>query len=145
MLSPSNVFAQKAQITGLSDLSFGSISNVTVDAVRNENVCVYANGSNRDYTVRATGSGSGSAFTLANGSLLLPYEVQWKDSAGQTTGSQLTTNVALANQITSASSTTCSSGPAATASLIVILRASALASATAGNYSGVLTLTVAPQ
>jgi hypothetical protein len=95
--------------------------------------------------VQATGSGSGGAFTLASGSASLAYEVQWSQVSGQTSGTQLSPNVALTGQVSSATQPSCNSGPSTSASLIVILRSAQLSAAAAGSYSGTLTLLVAPE
>jgi hypothetical protein len=135
----------KVRITGLTDVAFGSIANLGADAVRSQSLCLFSNSSTNGYNVTATGTGSGGAFTLTSGALSLPFDVQWSSSSGQSSGSQLSPNVPLTGQVSTASQQTCSSGPATSASLIVILRATALSSATAGTYAGTLTLLVSPE
>jgi hypothetical protein len=137
--------AAKVRITGLSDVSFGTISNLMVDAVQAQSICVYSNGTGNRYSVRADGSGSGGAFTLSNGITTLAYDVRWNSQAGQSNGTNLTSGVLLGSQTTSAQNQTCSNGPPTTASLIVVLPATSLSSAGAGNYSGTLTLIVAEE
>lgn len=133
------------RITALSDVSFGTLANLSSDAVRSQNICVYSNSSTNGYHVQATGSGSGGAFTLASGSASLAYEVQWAQLSGQTSGAQLSPNVSLTGQVSSATQQSCNSGPSSSASLIVILRSAKLSAAAAGSYSGTLTLLVAPE
>ena len=137
--------AQQVQISKLSDVAFGTIADLTVDSVSAQNVCVFSSTAQKGYNIRATGNGTASAFTLANGSSKLAYEVQWSPNSGRTTGTGLTTNVTLTGQRTNANNATCSSGPATTASLIVIIRAASLSAAAGGAYSGTLTLLVAPE
>ena len=139
--------AKRVRVSGLSDVAFGTITNFGADYVRNQDVCLFAHSPPPPHTYRITvsGSGSGGALNLNSGSNTLPYEVQWSDTAGQTSGTQLLANVPLTNQGTGASNDDCSNGPAATASLIIILRSAAVAGSISGSYSGSLTLLVAPE
>lgn len=137
--------SNNVRITSLSDIGFGTVSNLSADAIQSESLCVYANTATNGYNVRAFGSGGAGAFTLASGADTLPFEVQWSPSAGQSSGVQLIPNVALSGQVTSATQQTCNSGPAVSASLVVILRTAALSSAAAGSYSGSLTLVIGPE
>jgi hypothetical protein len=129
------------RITGLSDVAFGTINNLGVDSVRAQDVCAYSDSFLGLYRVTATGSGTGGAFTLQAGSRQLPYDVQWSGSEGRTSGSGLTAGVA-SGWFFSFANQTCTGGE--NASLIVVLRATDLQSATAGSYSGVLTIMLAP-
>jgi hypothetical protein len=140
-LCPAPAAAQRARIQNLSDVNFGTLTNLTVDASRNQDICVFSqiNG----YNVRASGDGTGGAFTLNSGGNALAYEVQWNSSAGQTSGTMLTANTTLSGLTSTANNQGCNQG--LTASLIVVLRSGALSSATAGTYSGTLTLVVAPE
>ncbi len=137
--------AQKVRITNLSDVDFGLISNLQADALRAQNVCLYSNSAGGLYSVTASGSGAGSSFTLSNGTSALPYEVQWSSQSGQSGGASLTPNVAATGQSSAATHQFCNSGPAASASLIVVLRSSALSQAREGLYSGSLTLLIAAE
>jgi hypothetical protein len=134
-----------ARITGLSDVAFGTLATLSSDSTKTQNVCVFSNSTNNGYYVEATGSGSSGAFTLSSGAHLLAYDVEWNASSGQSTGSLLSPNVPLTGLFSAATQPSCNSGPATSASLIVILRAASLSSATAGTYSGTLTLLVAPE
>ena len=142
---PAGAASNNVRITGLSDVAFGTLANLSVDAVRTENICAFANSATNGYNVRASGSGSGGAFTLASGTDTLPFDLQWNDSAGQSSGTQMTANVALTGQVSTATQQSCNSGPAVSASLIVILRSAALSSATAGSYNGSVTLVIGPE
>jgi hypothetical protein len=82
---------------------------------------------------------------LSNGFYSLPFEVEWSDSAGRSTGASLSPNVALTGQISSAKNQLCSSGPAASASLTIILRAAELSKARQGGYAGSLTVLVSAE
>lgn len=143
--NPAPASAEKARITNLSDVDFGLLSNLQADARRSQNICVFSNSTGGRYSIIATGSGSGSSFALSNGSSSLDYEVEWSDQSGQTAGTSLSPNVAATGRASSASHQSCNSGPATSASLIVVLRASALSQAREGNYSGSLTLLVAAE
>lgn len=137
--------ADKVRIGNFTDLAFGTIGNLATDAVLSEDLCVYSTSATSGYHVTASGTGPSGEFALASGSDLLPYDVAWSSSAGQSSGSLLTANVPLTGQISAAKQQTCNSGPATTASLVVILRAAALSSATAGSYSGALTIVIGPE
>lgn len=143
--SPARAASDKVRITGLSDIAFGSIANLGTDAVRSQSLCLYSSSTTNGYNVTASGTGSGGAFVLNSGGLSLPFEVQWSSSAGQSSGTQLRPNLPLTGQVSSATQQACSSGPASSASLIVVLRSNALSSATAGTYNGSVTLLVGPE
>jgi len=142
---PQEGIAQKVRVTNLSDVNFGLISNLQTDARRSQNVCLFSNSTGGRYSITATGSGSGSSFALNDGSNSLPYEVEWSDQSGQTGGTSLAPAVTLTGRVSAASQQACNSGPATSASLIVVLRASSLTQAREGNYSGSLTLLVAAE
>jgi hypothetical protein len=134
----------RVQISGLSDIAFGTV-DPAVAASSAEDVCVWSNTSGKGYTVTATGSGASNAFTLSDGTNSLVYGVEWAGSSGQSTGTALVSGTALGGLSSSAANPTCSSGPAATASLIVKMTAADLQAAVASSYTGTLTLVVAPQ
>lgn len=142
LASPALAASNNVRITNISDIAFGSLANLSADAVQSESLCVYANTATSGYNVRAIGSGAGGAFALSSGSDTLPFDVQWSATAGQSSGVQLTPAVPLSGQISSATQQTCNSGPATSASLVVILRTAALSSAAAGSYNGSLTLVI---
>lgn len=130
------------RITNLADVPFGTISNLGIDSTRSQNLCVFSSGATPNYRVTAFGDGSGGAFTLSSGIDVLDYEVQWSDSSGQSSGAALSPNVPLTGQISSASHPFCNTGPASSASLILLIRSAAFGSVTAGTYSGTLTIIV---
>lgn len=134
--------SNKVRISSLGDLSFGTLSDLSSDSVRSESLCLYADTATNGYTVTATGGGAGGAFQLTSGLSSLAYEVQWSDASGRTSGAPLSPNVPLTGQTSAASHQVCTNGPAASASLIVLLRSGSLSSATAGTYTGTLTLLV---
>lgn len=146
LLPQAPAFAEdKVRISGLSDVSFGTITNFAADSQRSQSICVYAKSAVNNYRVTASGTGSGGTFALSSGSDALPYDVQWSDTSGQTSGAQLSANVPLTGQTSTATRDDCSKGPATTASLIVIVRSAAITSALAGSYTGSLTIVIAPE
>jgi hypothetical protein len=134
--------SNKVRVTNLADMSFGTVADLQSDAIQNESVCLYADTATNGYNVTATGAGPAGAFQLSSGLSSVAYEVQWSSSSGQSAGADLKPNVPLTGQVSGASHQTCSNGPVTTASLIVLLRSTSLSSATAGTYSGTLTLVV---
>jgi hypothetical protein len=143
--TPALAASNNVRITQLADVSFGLITNIASDASSSQNICVYSNTANDGYNVRAIGSGSGGAFTLASGGSSLAYDVEWNSASGQSNGIALAPNVALSGQFSQARQQTCNSGPSSSASLTITIRSSALASAGAGSYSGALTLVIGPE
>ena len=138
--------ASRVRITNLSDVSFSGV-DVTADVSNAQNVCVWSNTATKGYNITATGNGAGNAFTLNGGTgTPMPYSVQWNQSSGQTSGTALSTGIALTGQVSTATNQNCASGPSSSASLIVSILAADLASAvSSATYSGVLTLVVAPE
>jgi hypothetical protein len=135
----------RVQLSGLSDVAFTN-QDPTVAASNAQNVCVWSNSSTRGYNVTATGSGTGSAFTLSNGAATVPYSVEWAGSSGQITGTSLASGTALTGLTSTATNPTCLAGPSSSASLIVNISAASLQGMQAAtNYTGTLTLVVAPE
>jgi hypothetical protein len=147
LLAPGPLGAQSnnVRITQLSDVAFGTPANLGVDATAAQSICVFAHTVGSSYRVTAMGSAPGGAFALTSGGSLLDYEVQWSPAAGQTSGTQLSSNVTLGGLVSSATQQTCNNGPPNSASLILLLRSSALSSARAGAYAGTLTLLIGPE
>ncbi len=117
--------ANRAQITGLTDISFSAVDPATA-ATSSQSDCVWSNTATKGYSITATGSGTSGAFTLAN--------------------SALTAGTALGGLTTTAANPTCSTGAATTSSLIVSISAPNLQGMAAGaSYTGTLTLLVTPQ
>ncbi len=136
----------RVRISGLKDVTFSDVDPSTA-ASNAQSVCVWSNTSTRGYSITATGSGAGSAFTLSSSSLpVVPYTVQWAPTSGQTSGTSLSAGSALTGQTSTATNSDCSAGPLATASLVVSMGSSTLQSMTSGvTYNGSLTLLVAPE
>lgn len=137
--------ANRAQITGLNDVTFSNVDPGTT-ATNSQSNCVWSNTATKGYSITATGSGTSGAFTLANGGLSVPYTVQWNASANQTSGTALTSGTPLAGLTTTAANPTCSSSPTTTSSLIVSISSTNLQGMVAAtSYTGTLTLLVTPQ
>ena len=135
----------RARITGLSDVAFTNQDPGT-PAANAQDVCVWSNTATKAYTITATGSGAGSAFTLSDGSTTVPYTVEWAATSGQTSGAALASGTASASLTTAAANQTCSSAPTSTASMIVRIGTTDLSTMSAGStYTGTLTLLVTPQ
>lgn len=134
----------RARITGLADVAFTNQDPNTA-AISSQNICVWSNTATKGYTIKASGSGAASAFTLANGSLTVPYTVEWAASTGQTAGTALVAGTASASLVSTATQQTCATGPTASASLIVQIATTDLgAMQAATSYTGTLTLLVTP-
>jgi|GEM_PF-811099 len=139
----------RANISDLNDLTVASWVTGGGTQVLTDDVCVYSTRPSGGYTIRATGSGAASAFTLANGANLLAYTVIW-NSGG--VGALANTGTALTNNVTSAtltkaardSSTCIGTVPGPTARLVVTILATALDAAVDGTYTGTLTLLITP-
>ena len=136
-----------ARITGLADVSYGTINTFT-DQSNSQNLCVFSvrgnTNSRTGYSVLATGDGGTGGFTLASGAGTLPYQVRWADGPNQLTGTLLTPGVNVAGFGNSSNNQTCANGANDNASLTVTITGTELASAMAGNYSGVLSITIIP-
>jgi hypothetical protein len=145
MLTGGAADAQQARLTKLTDVAFGALSSTASDVSNNQNVCAYAISLSGLYSIRASGSGTGGALTLSSGGAAMPYEVQWAASPNQSSGTALPANTTVSGFADGLVNDTCSLINTASASLIVILRTAALSGATAGSYSGTLTLVIAAQ
>ncbi|MCW3797710.1 hypothetical protein OMW55_07825 [Sphingomonas sp. BN140010] len=146
-LTPAPAAAQEKfiKIGNLVDYNFGLITNLSANQSMARDICVYSAKATPGYNVRASGSGAGGAFTLTGAGSTLGYEVQWAALPGRTTGTILQPNVTLSGLTTNATQANCSSGPLASASLIVMLRATSLQAALSGTYTGTLTVIVSAE
>jgi hypothetical protein len=128
------------QISALDNIALGTYTgggNMTGA----DNLCVYSNSGG--YHITATGNGTGGAFELIGTTVNLPYTVEWATSAGAGSGTAMTAGATLAGQ--SGTFTTPDCGASDNAQVIVTVDSNDLASAPTGNYTGILTLLVAPQ
>ena len=135
----------RVRISGLSDVSMLN-QDPASDALSAQNVCVWSNTVTKGYSITATGSGAGNAFTLAAGASTVAYSVEWNGSSGQSSGTALGTGSAETGFVSTATQQLCSSGPSATASLIIKVASADLATMQAAQtYTGTLTLLVTPE
>lgn len=138
--------AGTARVSGLADINFGSIVNAA-DQTSSQSVivCSYKNNpQDLPYSVTATGSGTANAFELSSGAAILPYDVQWADTAGQTGGTLLQPGSPAAGFGNGATGFACPT-QGGNASLTVTIRSADIAGAPAGTYTGTLQLMIAPQ
>lgn len=132
---------QQMRLSNIADLPLGRWSGVG-DLTRDDDLCVYMSPPGR-YRVTATGSGTAGAFWLSNGNSVLPYAARWNDAKGPG-GSLLTAGVPLTNQSGANSQRDDCSLGGLTANISITITTSALFAATAGRYSGTLTLLIGP-
>lgn len=128
------------QISDLNDISLGTFDGTT-DLSGSDNVCVYSN--NGGFNITATGSGTSSAFTLAGGGTTVPYAVEWANSSGASSGTEMFAGRPLNGQTAKFAGADCGGGTNTT--VLVSVSQADLSSAPSDAYAGVLTLLVAPQ
>ena len=140
----------QADITDLTDMTYGAwnISNGAVTLT--SNVCVYS--STGSYTVAATGSGTSGAFTLGSGGNTVAYSVTWNSGGAGSlanTGAVLTASAA-SSTLNNASTTSanCSGGGSSndTARVIVGITLTNMQNAVTSTtaYTGTLTMIITP-
>ena len=135
--------SQKVRLSGLSDVSFGTIG-YGGDAISAQSVCAYSSTRSQSYTVTAVGSGRGSDFALSSEQNALSFDLQWSPLPGQMNGDALVPNVNAGPYVSGATHQRCNNGPSTSASLIITIRSADSAAAAAGVYSGSITLLMAP-
>lgn len=126
-------------INQLEDFSLGTWSG-SGNMVLTLNHCVGP--TSTQYRITARGSGSGGAFTLTNGISQLAYGVQY---AGRTGGFATLTAGVPRTGLTGDTQAQCTGLTRESERLRITITAANLTAATAGTYSGSLTLTVAPE
>lgn len=136
------------RISGLSDILLTFDITGTGDIVGSSTACVYRNGGGT-YSVNATGSGAGDAFTIQNAAPVptpIAYTVAWDDAVTGTAAVGVTSGTALTGQTgANTVSDDCSTGGGANAFVEVTVPRASLVAAPAGTYNGILTLEVAPE
>jgi len=136
--------ADKVRISSFQSVDFGQLSGGG-DRYVSLNVCAFSSSANRGYSIIANGNGAGGSFALLSPIALLPYEVLWSDTPGQSSGTSLIAGAPIGGFRSSATQNFCNSGPTSSASLIVVIRSDAIESARAGLYSGTLQIMIAPE
>lgn len=129
-------------LSGLDSLDLGAWDGLN-PVTGSDLLCVYIN-SGVLYTVTASGSGSGGAFEVSNGSVAIAFTSTWNDGTG---AAALTAGTPLANRgNTNTTSIDCSGGGASNATFAVNVPVVNLqAVAGTGIFSGTVTLTVQAQ
>ncbi len=135
----------RVQITGLTDITLANV-DPGAEARKPQDTCVWSNTATKGYTITATGSGTGGAFTLASGALTpVTYAVAWSQQSGQTTGTALVPATASAGFVSTAVLPGCATAPTTTSSLVVSIAPAQLQTmASLTSYTGTLTLLVNP-
>ena len=126
---------QLADIT-LPDFSGSDVSDTSV-------ACVYRNGLSGDYSITATGSGTGNAFTLTDTTDTVAYDVEFDDRSGSGF-SGLASGVASNRTNAESADNSCAGVGGSNADIRVTVTAANAASLPASTYTGTLTLVVAP-
>lgn len=134
--------AQQVIINRIDDLPFGTWSGAG-QMQQTMLHCVGSTTLGNGFNVRATGSGTGGAFTIASGVGSLAYTVEYRSP---TAGSFQTLTAGITRSGFSGTTTlNCILFSTEPAAVRVTFSAANLAAARAGSYSGTLTLTVAPE
>lgn len=136
-------------ISNLEDFDFSNWNLTAQDVIeQSDDVCVYSNKlMNRKYAITASGTGTGSAFTVTNeAGEEIPYQVYWNDSAGIDNGrSELISNKILNNQKdASIDSLDCGGDDNARIS-IAFSRDNIEAAIIGGTYNGTLYIAISPE
>jgi hypothetical protein len=138
--------ADRVRISDLSDVNFGTI-DPSVDAHLSQDVCIFSDDFQHEYSVTAYGMGFGFGFIMVGrpGFVPLDYEVEWNDHPGRDNGTRLFPGNDARGFETNGGDQSCGGGVFENASLIIVLRSSALSRCVNDAvYSGVLVLTIAP-
>ncbi|HEY9033720.1 MAG TPA: hypothetical protein VIN71_07280 [Pseudomonadales bacterium] len=129
------------QISGLNDFLFPFYLG-SGDLSLSDSFCIYRNGAGT-YQVTLSGSGAGGAFVINNGIQDMPYQVTYDDGTGAVA---VTANTPLTNrQNIFNANLSCDGGINNNATLALTLLQADLINASQGNYTGILTIMVAPE
>ena len=141
--SPSFAQSEKVRLSGLGDVSFGSLG-YGGDVISAQSLCAFSSMRSAGYTIVPIGDGANGELILRSGLNLLDFDVLWSPLASQTNGDQLIAMQMSQAYTTDAQHHRCMNGPSSTASLIVRIRSQDISAARAGVYSGSLTLILGP-
>ena len=138
--------AQTVSSATFSPAAFGTPSSLASDLFNRQSICAFGSLLTQGYSVLATGSGSGGAFSLSNGTSVIPYELQWAQTGAASSGTDVQANVRLNGQHESGilAGVGCLLG-AKTATSIIVIRSVSLLQATEGVYNGTLTIILTTQ
>lgn len=134
------------KISDLDDITLGTLSNITSNVKGDTQACIYSNSAAGGYRVTVTGSGTGNAFTVADGSGNdIAYTAYWKDDITAGDGTQLTSGSQLSGQLNADTTSITCANTGKNAKFTVEFGQGALAAAPQGSYTGTATITIAPQ
>lgn len=137
--SLSLAYGQDVQVTGFSDLSFGTYSG-TGEVTASDGVCVYKSSGTSKYKVSPTGSGSGGSYELTTTGGTLAFKFEWRQSGGA--WRNINANGSRNYNGANSSSTNC--GGSDNAEYQIVIAANALDAANPGAYSGSVTVVIEP-
>lgn len=143
MAGPGYAQSNKVRVSGLQDVNFGTLPSSS-DAISSQSLCVFVGTATSTYSVSAMGSGNGGAFSLTGSGSDLSIDVMWSEVASQQSGDILVSSVPSRIYTSSASHQRCNRAPIATASLVIRARETEISRASAGTYSGAITLIISP-
>ena len=131
----------EVRISGLSDIDLGSFAGA--DLSGSSTACVFRSGTG-NYEITAVGDGNGDSFELSDGSNDVVYTVTYDDGTGAV---GMTSGDVLAGRTGGdpASDTCQTFAQPNNGTIEVTVAAADMAALPAGDYTGVLTLTVAPE
>lgn len=128
----------EVRISNLGDILLGTFAGT--DATGSSAACIYRN-SATTYQITASGDGTANAFTLSDGTGTVPYSVTYADASA--TPVSVASGIALTGQDGADTDVDCAV-TGNNASIGVTVSAADAAALPAGNYTGTLTLVVAP-
>jgi hypothetical protein len=129
----------EVKISGLEDIALAVQADGS--ATGTTSACIYRNGTG-SYSLTANGDGAASSFSLSDGgSNVMPYTVTFDDGSGAAALTKNTALTGLSNADTL--STTCNGTTNAT--IAITVATADFSSAPAGDYTGTLTLIIAPE
>lgn len=135
----------RTNVSGLIDIAFTDQDHASRHP-GDQSLCMWSNTLSRTSTITASGSGAGGSFLLTNGYESIAYSVSWEAPRGQDGRSILLAGVGSPAFITSATQGDCNSNAGQSASLRVQIESGHPQRMEAAvDYTGVLTLMVAPQ
>jgi hypothetical protein len=108
----------------------------------NRNLCLYRSAAPLQFSVTATGTGAGGAFTLSSGGNTIPYLVFFNNNTGTTGEQSLTSGIPRSFTLNNNSTQNCTAGN--NGNYHVRILGSAIQAVPAGTYTGTLQIMMAP-
>jgi hypothetical protein len=140
------VLGSRVQLTGLSDINFGDWDGEN-NLIDFDDVCIYSTSSKYQITATGNGGSSGKDFAIKNYDTgdNISYLAAWNDEAYTNSNyTQLTSDVTLENQ-TGGDNINLDCNGVDNARLILFFTSDELSQVYAGEYSGILTIAIAPE